>query len=191
MIRLVQSAVTLGLVVMSATTPARSAASVAPIPQPSFQYVASAGCADVFLYTWNAPRSEVLTAYIDIKKLGLGPGTHVIDIATAGDAVRVGIDVYDSPVAPGGGVDVHGNLEPKLPYCDDMGPFAKAAETWRAVAGKLTLTVGEPGGVPGRPAYIYKATLRVDSLKIVGPDGRKLGAPAPVVLTGTVGWVGG
>src|SRR5438552_11038972 len=104
-----------------------SAQSPAPIADPAFDFFASAGCGHVFLYAWNAPRSEVLTAHIDIKKLGLGPGTHVIDIASAGDAVAFAVDLYSDP-------------EPRLRYCHDMGPFAKVAATWRAVSRKATLT---------------------------------------------------
>jgi hypothetical protein len=132
----------------------------------------------------------LLTAFIDKKKLALGPGTHVIDIAAAGDAVAVGIDVYSNPNTAW--VDVHGNPAPELPYCDDMGPFARPAARWRAVAGTATLTIGKPGEVPpGSQPFMYKASLRVDGLTLAGPDGRKLGASTPVVLSGTVGWVAG
>lgn len=156
-----------------------SAQSAAPIADPVFHFVGSTGCGNVFLYAWNAPRSEFLTAYIDIKKLGFGPGAHVIDIASAGDAVALGVDVYRDP-------------EPIfLRYCSDVGPFAKAPARWRAVAGTATLTIGDPGGVPGVQPGLCKATLRVDGLTIVGPDGRKLSASAPVVLSGAVGRVAG
>lgn len=181
---------TVALVVAAATTLTLSAQSAAPIADPAFHFIASSGCGHVFLYAWDTSRSEVLTAFIDKKKLALGPGTHVIDIAAARDGVAVGIDVYSSPNTAW--VDVHGNPAPRLPYCNDLGPFARPATTWRAVAGTATLTIGKPGEVPpGSQPFMYKATLRVEGLIIVGPDGRKLSAPAPVVLSGTVGWVAG
>jgi hypothetical protein len=170
--------VTLAVVMAATATLTLSAQSIQAIADPAFHFVASAGCVDVFLYAWNTPRSEVLTARIDIKKLGLGPGTHVIDIQSAGAAVAIEVDQYSDP-------------DPWLRYCSDVGPSAKAVATWRAVAGKATLIIGEPGGVPGAGPFVYKATLRVDGLTIVGPDGRKLSASAPVVLSGTVGWVSG
>jgi hypothetical protein len=184
------SCLCLALAMAAAATLNPSAQSVAPLADPEFQFVASTGCGHVFLYAWNTSRSEVLTAFIDKEKLALGPGTHVIDIAAAGDGVAVGIDVYSSPNTAW--VDVHGNLAPRLPYCNDMGPFARPAATWRAVAGTATLTIGKPGEVPpGSQPFMYKATLRLESLTVIAPDGRRLSAPAPVVMSGTVGWVAG
>jgi hypothetical protein len=170
--------VTLALIAICATTPALSVQSAAPIPDPAFHFAGSGGCADVYLYTWNAPRSEVLTAYINIRKLGLGVGTHVIDIASAGDAVVIKVDQYRDP-----DLWTHD--------CSDLGPFSKPVATWHAVAGQLTLTIGERGGVSGAQPFMYTASLRVEGLTIMGPDRRKLAASAPVVLTGTVGWVAG
>jgi len=181
---------TLALVMAAATTPTLSAQSAAPLADPEFHFVASSGCGHVFLYAWNASRSEVLTAFIDKKKLALGPGTHVIDLA-AGDGVAVGIDVYSGPNTAW--VDVHGNPAPRLPYCNDFGWFARPAATWRAVAGTATLTIGKPGEelAPGSQPFMYKATVRLEGLTVIAPDGRRLGAPAPVVMSGTVGWVSG
>jgi len=185
------SCVWLALATAAIVTLNPSAQSVVPLADPEFHFVASSGCGHVFLYAWNTSQSEVLTAFIDKKKLALGPGTHVIDIAAARDGVAVGIDVYSNPNTAW--VDVHGNPAPRLPYCNDLGPFARPAVTWRAVAGTATLTIGKPGEelAPGSQPFMYKATLRVDGLIIVGPDGRKLSASTPFVLSGTVGWVAG
>jgi hypothetical protein len=164
-------------VILTTLTVARS---VAVTADPELRYTGSAGCGDVFLYGFNQNHKEVLLVRVDLKRLNLGVGTHVVDVADAKEAVTIQVDEYRTPQDP-------------LPYCTDIAvPGAeRASSKWRARAGKATLTIGERGAVAGSPAFMYKATVQLDDLVFVDSDGRMLRAPAPITLTGTVGWVVG
>ncbi len=116
-------------VILTTLTAARS---VAVTADPELRYTGSAGCGDVFLYGFNQNHTEVLLVRVDLKKLNLGVGTHVVDVADAKEAVTIQVDEYRTP-------------QDLLPY----------------------------------------------DLVFVNSDGRTLRAPAPIPLTGTVGWVVG
>jgi hypothetical protein len=79
-----------------------------------------------------------------------------------------------------------------LPYCTDIiSSTQKAVSNWRASAGKATLTIGERGAVPKAQPFMFKATLRLENLIMVGPGGRTVRAPTPLILTGMAGWLPG
>jgi hypothetical protein len=88
-------------VILTTLTAARS---VAVTADPELRYTGSAGCGDVFLYGFNQKHTEVLLVRVDLKKLNLGVGTHVVDVADAKEAVTIQVDKYRTPQDP-------------LPYC--------------------------------------------------------------------------
>jgi hypothetical protein len=151
-----------------------------PSLQPSFRYTGSAGCADVFLYAWNAERTEVLVAEVDVKPLKLGVGRHSIDAEKMPGVVRVRVEFYSKP-------------QRQFRYCEDFitEDMGQPAVVWHATVVKGALTLGARGSEPSAQPFMYPATLQVDQLIVKSPDGVTRQTSAPVTLHGNVGWYAG
>jgi hypothetical protein len=122
--------------------------------QPTFAYTDTAGCVDVYVFTANADRTEVIWVRIALRGSS-GPSARVSPLppppsvplklpwVQASPMPTVGVREYDLTMPKDGltaGLDF--NAPEQASYCTDLlfGPPV----TWPAVAGHLSLTIRHP-----------------------------------------------
>jgi len=154
-------------------------------PQPTFNYTAFGGCNDLIGYAANPTWSEVLTIDVALMDRRLGPnlillpaepappGTHEYDLADAKGGARSSIELYQ-----------RAGTWP----CGDarIGPLA----IWKAVAGRLTVTVRaletpSERCPPTSRCYgrVYNADVRLTDAVFEAPNGDRVRLPKPVEFT--------
>lgn len=134
------------------------------------------GCGDVFAVRANADGTQYVVVQIDRTAIGMQPGTsRTMDLATARSTVKVRVEVYAS--APG-----------ESKYCSDVGTVSVASSTWTAEAGTLQLELGTQKAAGDS----YRATIRIQSLRLVGPErGTSAIVPNIEIKDVLVGWLAG
>ena len=150
-----------------------------PLRPPALRYGVGQGCGHVLLYAWTDERAETIVVRLDRNALQLAAGAaRTIDLASNPGPVSVTVQVYDQP------------LRSSL-FCTDIGVSpGPATETWRAVAGTVTVQLSPPG-VRAREPHLYRATIRIDNAEFLGSAGRRQRPPQPIVLSAVVGSMGG
>jgi hypothetical protein len=149
---------------------------------PSMAYADADGCGDIFVYGWSADRAEMITVRADKAMLNLSTAPATFDIGRQPSGIEVVIHVYALPKGPG-----H--------FCSDIvaqpasGP-ASLDETWRAVAGTMTIELSAPG-VRARSPHLYRATIRLSNAEFAGGSGIRVKQTQPIALTAIVGGWGG
>jgi hypothetical protein len=145
-----------------------------------FQYVNSNGCANVFLYGWSERRDETILVRLDRERAGLRVGTTSLELADSRKVLDVSVELYPRP-------------QPHLGYCSDVRlpeedrPLARLT----AESGRLTITLGKPGGVKDAQPFVYEATATLRDVVFKRADGTKISMKGPVTLKAVVGWVSG
>lgn len=146
--------------------PREPAESSRQVGLPDFRYRGSDGCGQLFLYSWNDERTEVLRIELDMKTV-FGPppagkstweGAKRFDLADAPKTLRVAVDLHPSPVY---------SL-----YCTAVPIGADRRAIWRAVAGTLTVDVGENTGTEAAPSFPVTAVLQNGVFE--ASDGRRI-----------------
>jgi hypothetical protein len=143
---------------------------------PTLTYADSSGCAYIFLYGWSADRLEALTVRADQALLQLTEVPQTFDLAAARIGLEVTVHVFERPLH-------------SWPFCTDVGgPNPVPRESWRPTAGKVTIEVSAESRGNER---VMRATVRIIDAEFLRDDGVRIKQTAPIVLTGTVGWVVG
>ena len=140
-------------------------------PVPQFAYQESRGCGDLLVYTWNGEGTEVLAVEIDRKQVSFETGVaKVFDLGQRTVGVRAVLELYGS-----GKHNWH---------CSDVLHFdAETPETWTAVAGSLSVTIGTADPVSGG----YPVTLNFKDAAFQTADGRIIRAGRPLTVFGGAG----
>lgn len=149
---------------------------------PRLEFVASDGCVDVFLFATNDEGSEFLLVDADVERLGLERGRPMslrLDEAPPGLEVR--LDVYaEPPISPA--------------YCSDIISDEEPIGRWRAVAGRISITLRdrEEGPSDGYVAPgIYRALAVLEALVLENETGQRVAADGPIEIAANVGWTPG
>ena len=135
------------------------------------------GCAHVFLYGLTNDRSEAISVRID-RQLLQGSMTASYDLAGQRAGLEVLVHVYERAIG-------------ESMFCTDArDPQPPAEDTWRAVAGTLSILLYPPG-IPGHPPFMYRATVRLSGAQFISPSGQRVDQTQPIALTAIVGWLAG
>lgn len=149
--------------------------------QPTLAYVDADGCGNIQLYGWSADYAEAVVMRADGAVLGLSTQPATLDLRVTGSAISV--DVY-----------VYGAAQPQFDFCTDAlapkGPEWIAPETWRAVAGSVTIALSAEG-IRARAPHQRRATVTLRNLELRNAVGKTVRITGPVTLTAIVGHVWG
>ena len=145
-----------------------------PSRLPSLSYTTSDGCGSMLLYAFTADRSEAISIRADRSELQLSTTARSFDVALHPLALTVNVQVYEQPRRDGA-------------LCNHHSPSPDViSETWRAVAGRVTIELSPPG-VRARSPSLYRATIRLDGAEFIDSSGRRHRQTAPIVLSAVVG----
>lgn len=149
---------------------------------PSMGYVDADGCGGIFVFGWSDERAEAITVRADKDMLQLTTAPVTLDIARQAAGLQIEIHVYALP-------------KRAFPYCTDVGSGPDPGpggldETWRAVAGTITIQLSPPG-IRARSASLYPATLSLTNAVFVNASGARVRQTRPIALTAVVGGWGG
>jgi hypothetical protein len=121
---------------------------------PSLAYIEASGCEGLFLYAWNAARTEVLTVRVDRSRVALADGATTFNLMTAGDAVAVRIELT-------------GARRETMPYCSESGQASgDRPSIWLVKGGTLKVMFRRRAAAPVTPVSVM-----LDDLVLVSPDG--------------------
>ncbi len=145
---------------------------------PSMAYADADGCGGIFVYGWSDDRTEMITVRADKQILNLSTTPATFDLARQTDTIEAVIHVYALP---------RGNGQ----FCSDVGsPIPPGPggldETWRAVAGRITIELSAPG-VRARSPHLYRAAVQLTGAEFVNSSGVRVRQLQPVTLSAIVG----
>jgi hypothetical protein len=145
--------------------------------QPSMTYIDAGGCGHIQVYAWTADRAEALVVRVAGPALDQWTTPATFDLSRAPADVSVEAHVYDSP-------------RRQFHFCSDVvmprAPGSSGPETWRAVAGTLTIELSPPG-IRAHDPHLRRATITLANLTLRSAAGTTVRAPGPVRLTTIVG----
>jgi hypothetical protein len=148
------------------------------VPQGSFTG-ARDGCSNLLAYRSSSDGTQFAVVTIDRELLHLELGAaRTVDLGTTPAGVSVFVDVFANAV------------EGQSPYCAHARTEELALTRWTAQAGTLTIELAEDSEStdPTRPTY--RATLRLEKVHLVGPDGGfAVVVPSVVIDDVRVGWL--
>jgi len=147
---------------------------------PSGSYADADGCGWLQVYGWSADRTEAIVALASgpQPEALVQPGTF--DLARDSASISVSVFVYPQPQRQ---FDFCSDARLVLP--DELGP-----QTWRAVAGTMTIELSPPG-VRARSPHLRRATITVMNLVLRNAAGQTVRVTGPVKLSALVGSVHG
>jgi len=143
-------------------------------PVPEFRYVASHACSNVLAYTWSEPLTEYLVVWADVMHLGMALGsTRTFAVASAGDDLKIQVDMYRQPA-----LDL---------YCSDV-KVDQELTVWRATSGKVTIALPTNPDNDRSVLYSdYRVVVTVTNLVLQGPRRQRVSIAGPITLTGQAG----
>ena len=147
---------------------------------PSGSYADAGGCGWLQVYGWSADRSEaiVVRAASPQPETFGQPGTF--DLARDSSSISGSVFVYRQP-------------QPQFDFCSDAKvvlPDELGPQTWRAVAGTMTIELSPPG-VRARLPHLRRATITLTNLVLRNAAGQTVRVTGPVRLSALVGSVSG
>jgi hypothetical protein len=134
------------------------------------------GCGDIFVYGVSNDRAEAITVRID-RALLRNATAGSFDLATPRAGLEVAVHVYDRSIA-------------RARFCSDVVVPGGEEQGWRTAAGTMSVEL-IPGPLPGRPPFMYRATIRISDAAFVSSSGARAVQTQPIVLTAVVGWSSG
>jgi len=148
---------------------------------PTFAYAkeTEGGCGDVFFHKGTADQREVMWISADKKKLKLPEeGSKTFDLAESPDGLQVAIDLWEAA--------------PRFSaYCNDIGPDTKKQATWKAIDGRVTITVHAPPDGPSPGPKRYKAGVKLEGVVFENDKGKHVTLPEEAITEVEVGWYAG
>jgi hypothetical protein len=141
---------------------------------PSLNYGLSDGCGNFFVYAYTNDRAEAVAIRVDRGALQLSSAARSFELARHPEVIALTVHVYEGPM--------RGTM-----FCTDVGMSpGPVTETWRAVAGRVTIELSPPGVRAKRPS-MYRATIRIDGAEFIDSSGRRHRQTTPIVLSAVVG----
>jgi hypothetical protein len=141
---------------------------------PSLRYSDADGCGDLFVYGWSDNRTESIAVRADKAKLQLSTIPRTFQLSTQGDLLEISVDVFEGPRR-------HWN------FCTDvLINDGTRRESWRAVAGVVTVQLSLPG-VRAREPNKYRVTIQIDDAEFVNASGKRIRSARPIRLTAIAG----
>jgi hypothetical protein len=136
---------------------------------PSLAYIEASGCEGLFLYAWNAARTEVLTVRVDRSRVTLAEGATTFNLMTAADAVTVRIELT-------------GARRESMPYCSESGQSsADRPSIWLVKGGTLKIMFRRRAVAPVTPVSVM-----LEDLVLVSPDGAEARGRRTVRFTAAI-----
>ncbi len=150
--------------------------------QPTMSYTDADGCGHIQVHGWTADRAEAIVVRVDGSALGLSTQPTAFDLAR--ESANISIEAYVYPAA-----------RPEFDFCSDavaisVPPNSVWPETWRAVAGTVTIEVSPPG-VRSHAPQLRRATVTLSGVVLQNAAGTTVRMSRPVTLTAIVGSMGG
>jgi hypothetical protein len=149
--------------------------------QPALTYADADGCGRVQVYGWTGDRAEAIVVRITSPEIVDSAQLRRFDLAR--DLVNVSVEtrLYAAP-------------QRRFEFCSDtrvfQHPDSPPPETWRAVAGSITVELSAPG-VRAHAAHLRRATVTLSNVVLRNTAGTTVKAPRPIRLTAIVGAFGG
>jgi hypothetical protein len=148
---------------------------------PTFQYVKKheGGCHDLYLYKGSDDRREFLLVWADKKKLDLPEkGSKTFDLANAPKELKVTIDLWNRATER---------------YCNDFTTAGTKIEaTWKAVKGKITITLHGPGEMLKEGGRILpRASVRLEGVVFDDGAGHQATLKEETLTEVPYGWIPG
>ena len=148
--------------------------------QPSLTYTDSDGCGQVQVYGSTRDRTEAIVVRATLPDIP--PSAQSLTYDLTRDLVNIVVEtlVYATP-------------QRQFEFCahpriTEVG--SQAPETWRAVAGTVTIELSAPG-VRARAPHSQRATVTLSNVVLRNSAGTTVRAPQPIRLTAIVGAFGG
>ena len=149
--------------------------------QPTMSYVDADGCGYFHVYGWTADRAEAVIVRVDATALGLSSQPARFDLSRESANISVQTYVYAEP-------------QRQFDFCTDVRtpkrPESIEPETWRAIAGTITIELSLPTG-RARTGSAPFATLTLTNVVLRNSAGTTVKVAKPVRLTAGVGRVFG
>ena len=146
-----------------------------PDRAPSLAYADADGCGDVLMYGWTAEQAEWIAIRADKDALQLSTAPRTFDLAQPQVDIEVVTDVFQHPHG------TWGKCTDAVTQVEDEQP-----QTWRAVAGTLTIQLSRPGISAQRPDQ-YRTSVQIDNAEFLGPSGERVRSPRPIRMTAVTG----
>jgi hypothetical protein len=159
--------------------PRETASSSREVGLPGFRYRGADGCGRVFLYSWNDDRTEVLRIDLDMAA--------ALGAPAPGKSAWQGVKTFDLEHAPTGvrvAVDLHPSAVYSL-YCTSVLIGAERRVVWTAIAGKLTVDVGEAPDDARDGSFPVTAVLQGATFE--APDRRRIQPAFDLVVKTSAG----
>jgi hypothetical protein len=150
-----------------------------PNRQPAMAYVDADGCGSIEVYGWSADRAEAVLVRSAGGALGVSAERAAFDLSR--DAANISVKVY-----------VYATARRQFHFCSDVRPVpdSMGPETWRAVAGTVTIELSPPG-IRARARHRRRATVILSNVVLRSPTGTIVTVPGPITLRAVVGGIAG
>ena len=148
--------------------------------EPALAYTDADGCGNVEVYGWTGDRTEVIVVRAAVPDVARSAGLLTYDLARDPMSISVETRVYGSP-------------QHRFEFCTDLRiteSGSQPPETWRAVAGTVTVELSAPG-VRARAPHQRRATVTLSNVVVRNSVGTTVKASRPIRLTAIVGMFAG
>ena len=144
---------------------------------PTLTYVDADRCGHVRVYGWTADRAEAIVVGVDGSALGLSTQPVSFDLSREIVNISVEAQVYAAP-------------KREFEFCSHVRfppvPGSIAPETWRAVAGTVTIELSA-SGVRSDAPHLRRSTVTLRDVVLRNAAGATVKMSQPVTLAAIVG----
>jgi hypothetical protein len=149
--------------------------------RPAWTYTDADGCGRVQVYGWTGDRAETIVIRAAAQEIDRSAQSLTFDLARDLANISVETRLYAAPQRP-------------FEFCSDVGvpldPDLPRPETWRAIAGSVTIDLSPPG-VRAHAPDLRRATVTLSNVVLRNAAGAIVKTPGPIRLTAMVGGFGG
>jgi hypothetical protein len=148
--------------------------------RPAWTYADADGCGRVQVYGWTGDRAEAIVIHAAAQEIDRSAQSLTFDLARDAGNISVETRLYAAP-------------QRRFEFCSDVvivDPDLPGPETWRAIAGSVTIDLSPPG-VRARAPGLRRATVTLSNVVLRNAAGATVKAPGPIRLTAIVGGFGG